>query len=161
MMMKASCWMSHHVFLLSLLSQLSSFFFFIYIAYIATEYSSHTFIAPTWAFFCWRVWRASPPQYGTCHCLWITCPTPFHSHGGTSFFLLLFPYLLTYSLGVCCWYHTRNSWIKTLFSRNQWFEVFMGWLCEVEGRELREELRRPLHRQLLDTHTFPWITRRN
>ena len=60
--------------------------------FIATWYSSQTFLAPTCGPECRRIRRTSPPKYGAHYRIWITRSTPFHSHCG-SFFLPLFPYL--------------------------------------------------------------------
>ena len=83
--MNVSYWM-FLLYLLDALLQLSSSIS------IATWYSSQTLIAPTSATNCWRVRRASPPEYGTRHCIWITCSTPFHSYCGPSFSFFLLPY---------------------------------------------------------------------
>ena len=56
-----------------------------------TWYSNQTLIEPTSAPSYWRVWWASSPKYGTCHCIWITRRTPFHSHCGPSYLFFL-PY---------------------------------------------------------------------
>ena len=88
-----------------------------------TWYSNQTLIESTSAPSYGRVRRASSPKYGTCHCIWITRPTSFHSHCGPSYFSFFNIYLI-WLLGVCCWHHTRSSWIKTLFIRNQQLASF-------------------------------------
>ena len=80
MMMNASYWMFLPYLLVTLLLLSLSIF-------IAIWYSSQTLIAPTCATSYGRVRRASPPKYGTRHCIRITCSTSFHSYCGPSFFL--------------------------------------------------------------------------
>ena len=65
--------------------------------FIAICYSCHTLIAPTSAPSYRRVRRASPPKYGTLHCIRITCSTPFRSYCGLSFFPLSSPTIFSWS----------------------------------------------------------------
>ena len=107
--------------------------------FIATWYSSQTFLAPTCGPECRRIRRTSPPKYGAHYRIWITRSTPFHSHCG-SFFLPLLPYLpdlvIRTSLLVLHaqpadknFVHTEPTTLQVFVSKGHAFFIALRWPC--------------------------------